>query len=132
MKVHQARWFAVTLLVIGGMLTLLRLWLLMETGRLDVSALLAPLLMALGILALLNPTLVYEGGELRLCNLLGMTLRRYPLAALTIEAGGQRRTLRADLGGGRSRRLLAVPSLLHDRAEAAAMIDRIAADKRGA
>jgi hypothetical protein len=83
MNVRYARPLAVTALVVGGLLLALSLLSPQPTGMF-AGAVLA----LLGILQLVNPMLRVDAGEVRVCNPLGMTMKRFAVSSpadLTID-----------------------------------------------
>lgn len=83
MTVRYARPLPIAALVVGVLLLALSL-----LGARSIGMFTGAVLTLLGILQLINPMLRIDAGEVRLCNPLGMTLRRFAVSSpadLTID-----------------------------------------------
>ena len=130
MGVRYARWFPWMLLIAGGALLSLHIWLGMERGRYDVLQMIAPAIMLLiSPMAFIRQMISYRDGELGMHNLLGMRLVVYPRERLSVtrEDGG-RRVLHGIKENGRKRKVLATPSWLYMRSDADQLMDTIEAE----
>lgn len=123
MQVRYASWFALALILAGLLATGLHGWLWLTAERLTLAAITGPLSLITGLLMRARPALTFGGGTLRQMNLLGMALTEHGPAELAIEVSRSgRKSLYVMRPSGRRRRVLASPSLVHDRAEAAALM----------
>jgi hypothetical protein len=73
LRIRYALGFAIALVVLGPLLLVLA-----SLTANVMNALVGAMNLGLGIAMMVNPFIVVTGGELRLKNLLGMTLRRLP------------------------------------------------------
>lgn len=74
LTIRYSRPMAITFAVLGALIALVSV---LTSSWVTVAA--GVVLTALGVLQLVNPMLRVEAHEVRVCNPLGMTLRRFPL-----------------------------------------------------
>lgn len=75
-KIRYSKPLAIAALVVGVLLLAVAL-----AGQQWISVFAGAVLTLLGILMLVNPMLTIESGEVRLRNMLGMTMKRFPVSS---------------------------------------------------
>ena len=124
MKVKYAIWFPVTFLFFAGFMVLMNVMMSAGRGAPQISFIPIIILLAVGILGLINPMYVYKDGELQARNLLGMTLFRHKRENIDIEEGKKdgERLLFVTKKNGKRKRIMSTASLRMNRHQAQKLI----------
>ncbi len=127
MQVKIARWYSITMVVLGIVLTVVNLWLMSSSGRFQMGIILGPMIFLFGFLGLYNALFVWNGRELEMRNVLGMTLRRVPLSELEVADEERGRMLYRVRDNGKRRKLVRDGWFLWDKEGSKNLIDTIEA-----
>lgn len=126
MSVKYAKPVSILFLVLGVLLIGIGLTLMSMTGQFQIGMVTGAIIGLFGILSLNNPLMVLEGNEVQLRNLLGMTLKRYPLSEVKVEPDHKGvLNLVVPKPNGGTRTILKGKSMFIDRASSLAMIQAV-------
>lgn len=126
MSVKYAKPVAIIFILMGLVLLGLGGLLMSMTGQFPMNFVLGTMILIFGVLALNNPLLVLEKDELQARNLLGMTLKRYPIDSLRVDTGKGAPRMVSDQPNGKTKTVLK-PSFFFDNSATKALMDTVAA-----